>query len=138
MVPLFSSNIRKFMAELFEENEAIASDKTNHFMQPLADEQLEAIVRRLFSDDASVIASLDFLPSTCKSRIRIWRSEYNRGLWPTPQKVYSFRYGTSGKPINRHGNPLSAKEIASLQLSRKESKDVGTSKKEKRKSHSPA
>lgn len=111
---LFSENIRQFMAELFVQNEKLATEKNK---LPLTDEQLEAIVRRCFSNNKAVMASLDNLSSSCKSRIRVWRSEYNRGLWPLKQEVFSFRYGETGEPINRHGHPLSEEEV--LRLSRK-------------------
>jgi hypothetical protein len=124
--PMSSHSLRLFLSSLFVQNE----------QQHMTDEQLENEVRQFILDNLPTekLLVLDNLPSTCKSRIRIWRSEYNRGLWlPIPQKVFSFRYGPSGKPINRNGNPLSPIEI---ELSRK--KHAGTVKKAQRSSSAGA
>lgn len=121
----FSNNIRQFMEELFVSNEQLALSAKQ---LPLTDEELEELVRRCFSESPEVISSLDNLPSTCKSRIRIWRSEFNRGLWG-PQKVYSFRYGEAGKPINRHGRQLTPQEVRAILT--KEGKDNASALKER-------
>lgn len=128
MTPNHYPSVRHVVAKLFEENELAALVNTLQspavcFLKrlPKTDEQLEAELRSTYAASPAVIASLDNLSAvTTKSRIRIWRSEYNRNLWEAsgqPGKVYSFRYGPNGVPINRHGNPLSADRIKASILS---------------------
>lgn len=103
-----STNVRSFMSDIFLFNETAASNP-EVWTAPFTDEEIENLFRETFRHRPDLLSSVNSLSSTCKSRIRIWRSEYNRGLWTDsgyPQKVFSFRYGSNGVPINRHGNPL--------------------------------
>lgn len=79
--------------------------------KPATDEELEDHVRTTFQTDLDVIRSLEFNASFNKSRIRIWRSEYNRGLWSILPTYKSFRYGPDGLPINRHQHPLTVEQF---------------------------
>ena len=124
--------IRKFMAKLFHENETQAELFAFHYSRlsphavlmlhrPFEDETIEDIIRACYALKDEVLASLGTLsPGTCTSRIRIWRSEYNRGLWASsgqPCTYHSFRYGPAGFPINRHHNQLSDLKIKEAILS---------------------
>lgn len=108
--------LNQFLIVLFAENERLWlqwQQQPKQSNKPFTDEELEGLVRSEFKDDPTVLASLDNLPqSGSNSRIRIWRSEHNRGLWIVKPTYRSFRYGSEGVPINRHGNPLSGADIA--------------------------
>lgn len=112
--------LRQFLIILFAENERLAvlyAQNPVAANKPFTDEELEQLVRREFANDPTVITSLDYLPATgSNNRIRIWRSEYNRGLWPVKPAYRSFRYGDDGMPINRHLRSLSGAEVASAIL----------------------
>lgn len=98
---------------MFTVNELIAEQSDN----PYTDEELENTVRITFANAPLVIASLDELSSFAKSRIRVWRSEFNRGLWNEKPVYKSFRYGPEGLPVNRNLKPLSAAHVAAEILS---------------------
>lgn len=98
--------LQHYLSSLFQQNEA---DK-------LCDIALEEKVRSDFASDAAVIHSLQATSCSSRSRIRVWRSEYNRQLWKVPCTHYSFRYH-DGVAVNRNLRPLSADEIAARILS---------------------
>jgi hypothetical protein len=108
--------LRQFLIILFAENERLAElyrQSPNQSCKPFTDDELEHLVRQQFSADSTIIASLDNLPKTgSNNRIRIWRSEHNRGLWSVAPQFRSFQYGDQGMPINRHGNILDDEAIA--------------------------
>lgn len=108
--------LRQFLTFLFTENEYLAAvykQAPHPENMPYSDEELEALVRNEFSTDLTVLTSLSYLPHDgASSRIRIWRSEYNRGLWSPLPAFRSFRYGPEGVPINRNGNPISDSAVA--------------------------
>ena len=102
--------IRQFMTAVFEQNELT----TEH----ITDEQIEQLVRDEFAECPEVLESLDNLSAvSVTSRIRLWRSEFNRGLWVEQPKYFSFRYGPDNIPINRHLNPFTPEKIKSAILS---------------------
>lgn len=105
-------SVRQYVADLFETNEFLGLSEAGY---PLTDEQLEDAVLVAYCNSHDVIQSMTNLSTgTCTSRIRVWRSEYNRNLWARtgqPQRMHSFRYGIDGKPINKHCNPLTADKV---------------------------
>lgn len=108
--------LRQFLILLFAENERLAilyKQKPHQSCKPFTDEELEQLVRKHFENDPTVLASLNNLPVTgSNNRIRIWRSEHNRGLWQVKPTYRSFQYGDEGVPVNRNGNPLDGAAIA--------------------------
>lgn len=109
------TTLRETLFAMFVGNEQLADKYAVTMLdsdKPATDEELEEHVRTTFHADPDVIRSLDFNASFNKSRIRIWRSEYNRGLWSTPPICKSFRYGPDGLPINRHQHPLTVEQFA--------------------------
>lgn len=108
--------LRQFLILLFAENERLAilyKQNPHQHNKPFTDEELEQVVRKEFANDPTVLASLNNLPETgSNNRIRIWRSEHNRGLWQIKPSYRSFQYGTEGVPVNRNGNPLDGAAIA--------------------------
>lgn len=113
--------LRQFLIILFAENERLGllyQHEPKQVTKPFTDEELESLVRKHFANDPTVLAAMDNLPPTgSNNRIRIWRSEHNRGLWTVKPTYRSFRYGDEGVPVNRNGNQLSGAEIADAILS---------------------
>lgn len=109
-----TSRLRQYLFDMFVLNEqcaekfAISKDSDD---QPLTDEELEDVVATHFADDVKVLSSLTHVTSLVKSRIRVWRSEYNRGLWQQQPTYRSFRYNADGLPINRNANPLTPEKF---------------------------
>lgn len=111
------TKLRDYLFTVFKLNEKLAEDYDNSSDPedlPVTDEELELIVAKHFIDAPNVLASLEKTSSFVNSRIRVWRSEYNRGLWSQKPVYRSFRYGPDGKPINSYANPLTATNVAVL------------------------
>lgn len=98
-----SSPFRRFLFNLFEANEKPTNRKT--------DELLSDIIRNNFED-----SSIDSPLGRHKTRLRIWRSDYNTGRLGTIV-VMSFRYNSSKLPCTKSGKTLSA-EIVQQKLDR--------------------
>ena len=113
--------LRTFLVVLFCENERLYEQfKTDpkDANQPFTDDELEALVRDQLKDDPTILSSLDSTPAFhATSRIRIWRSEYNRGVWAVKPQMYSFRYSKEGQPCNRKEASLSPEKIVETILS---------------------
>ena len=118
---LTTNSLRSFLFAMFEENERMAERYATlspsqlqemKDAKPFLDEELENIVRTRFASSPSTLDSLNTVTTFIKSRIRIWRSEYNRGLWTQKPTYRSFRYGSQGLPVNRHLHILSAGQYA--------------------------
>lgn len=88
-----------YLIDLFDSNES------TH----MSDEELEQIIRQDWQNNPSVMASLKSKKHSSTSRVRVWRSMYNRGLLGPPRQ-WSFRY-CNGLPVNRWGNNLSRQAV---------------------------
>ena len=95
-MPNVATDFKTFLFELFE---------NNHVFK-LSDATLEGIIRQQYPDSL-----LDIPLDGSRTRLRIWRSEYNRGLLPQLPSAYSFRYA-SGVPCTGRENPLTDEQIA--------------------------
>lgn len=102
-------SIRMILAALFQANES----------WHMSDEELEAYLLRSSECPQHIRSSLTNTSAlSTKSRIRTWRSEWNRGLWQELEncRMFSFRY-YNGVPVNRNCNPLAESEIKGSILS---------------------
>lgn len=101
--------LRPFLQQLFNLNELASQmwlETKDPELKPKTDDELEQLVEEEFPEVSLETASF------VKSKIRVWRSEYNRGLWAERPTYRSFRYGEEGLPINRHSHPIDPKLVA--------------------------